>query len=419
VTIVLALLALNFANACAKAGTPEACSLDVHAREYVELVAALAVRDPKSIDMPVAPPQRRRTSGEIRLASSDLIRHLRSMHQADGDAARRQTLLAQLTALGARAEQVGGARLSFNDERQRLFGLSASGRDSKGHGRAALARLDRLVPGRGSLGARLAAYQQRFVVPFDKLPAVMTSALGACRDATAHHLVLPAGESLTIAYTDSGSWSGYSRYQGQFHSTMQINRQFALPVDRVLTLACHEGYPGHHVMSSLRDQHLARGRGWIETSVAPLFSPESYAMEALASAAPGLLFTEAQRAAIERERLFPLAGFDPSEAGQYVHISQLVESLDGAVLAITERYLTGQLDIFAAGEALRTDAAMAEPAATLRFIDDYRFYSTAYTGGRMQATSALGPPSEPVEDRWRRFVAMTLAGSLDADGTTE
>jgi hypothetical protein len=301
---------------------------------------------------------------------------------------------------------------------QRLFGLNAGRRHRDAPGQSALEQLNNLLPGRGPLSARLAADQQRFVVAVDRLPQVMARAVNVCRDETAKHLPLPAGESLTIEYTGGGSWSGYSRYQGQFHSTMQINRQFALPVDRVLTLACHEGYPGHHTMSSLRDQRLGRERGWFETGAAPLFSPEAYAMEAVASAAPALLFTDAQRAAIERDLLFPLAGLDPSEAARHVRINRLVESLDAAVFLITGRYLTRQLDAAHAAVALQTEAAMAEPEATLRFIEEYRAYSTAYTLGRLLAVAGFGPPSEPVASRWQRYLSMTLAGTLDGNGGT-
>jgi hypothetical protein len=162
-------------------------------------------------------------------------------------------------------------------------------------------------------------------------------------------------------------------------------------------------------MSSLRDQHLGQR---IETGVAPLFSPQSYALEAVASAAPALLFTESQRAAIQRDLLFPLAGFDPSEASRYVAINRLVEALDATIFAVTTRYLTGQLDAAGAAAALHSQAAMADTDATLRFIDSYRAYSTAYTQGRLLAMTAFGSPADRPEHRWRRFVDITLAGRL-------
>jgi hypothetical protein len=50
-----------------------------------------------------------------------------------------------------------------------------------------------------------------------------------------------------------------------------------------IDLACHEGYPGHHVYNSLLEKNLVRDRGWVEFSVYPLFSPQSLIAEGTAN----------------------------------------------------------------------------------------------------------------------------------------
>src|SRR5688500_14834724 len=62
-----------------------------------------------------------------------------------------------------------------------------------------------------------------------------------------------------------------------------LNVDLPVYIDRAVDLACHEGYPGHHVYNALLEQHLVRGRGWHEFSVYPLFSPHSLIAEGTAN----------------------------------------------------------------------------------------------------------------------------------------
>ncbi len=88
-------------------------------------------------------------------------------------------------------------------------------------------------------------------------------------------MALPPGESFTLEYVTNKPWSGYNWYQGNFSSLIQINTDLPIYIDRAVDLACHEGYPGHHVYNALLEKHLVRDRGWVEFTVYPLFSPQS------------------------------------------------------------------------------------------------------------------------------------------------
>jgi hypothetical protein len=79
------------------------------------------------------------------------------------------------------------------------------------------------------------------------------------------------------------SWGAYNWYQGSFRSRIQVNTDLPIFIDRALDLACHEGYPGHHVYNVLLEKNLVRDRGWIEFTVYPLFSPQSLIAEGSAN----------------------------------------------------------------------------------------------------------------------------------------
>jgi hypothetical protein len=383
-----------------------ACSLDDHAREYVELVAALGVRDPLSVDGPRPPPQVPRTAGLLISGAHELRAHLETVHAGGADAEREAALAAQLRSIEARAAQLTGARLSFADESERLLGGNQEWPSTDFE---ALGALEAAVPGEGTLADRLVDYDRRALVPASRLPIVMSRALAACREATARHIRLPAAETIDVSYVVGSLWSGYSRYAGQFRSTFEINTRLPLTVDRVLDLACHEGYPGHHALNVLRDEHLRQGRGWAEVGVMPTFSPESYRLEALASAAPTLAFSDAERVRFERDVLFPLAGLNPDDAEAHVRIGALLKRLDPDVASLTRDYLIGSLNHLTAPKAFKSRGAMANPEATLAFIDRYRAYSTAYTAGRFQAWKRIGE-HESAGARWQAYVDMALDG---------
>ena len=108
---------------------------------------------------------------------------------------------------------------------------------------------------------RYEAFRRQFVIPPAKLDAVFKLAIQACRERTTAHVKLPAGEQFTVEYVKNKSWSGYNWYQGGFRSLIQVNTDLPIYIDRAVDLACHEGYPGHHVYNALLETAPREGTG--------------------------------------------------------------------------------------------------------------------------------------------------------------
>jgi len=249
---------------------------------------------------------------------------------------------------------------------------------------------------------------------------VVTRSIAACRNQVRRFLTLPEGEDLAVEYVADRPWSGYSVYQGGYKSVMQVNRVLPLTVGQVLNLACHEGYPGHHVYNSLREQRVVRARGWAEATALPLFSPEGFQAEAMAAAAAEMAFTPDERVRLFRDELFPLAGLDPSEAERHVEVCELVDRLTGATTVVVAKYLAGELSAADAAGALQHDALMEHPEALLAYVDRYRGYALAYTFGRDRILSTLKERTRSVEGRWAFLnQLMTSPEHLDHSATHE
>ncbi len=123
-----------------------------------------------------------------------------------------------------------------------------------------------------------------------------------------------------------------------------MNTDLPIYIDRAVDLACHEGYPGHHVYNVLLEKHLVRDRGWQEYTVYPLFSPQSLIAEGTANYGIDVAFPGSDRLEFERTVLFPLAGLNQARAADYYKVQTLVERLAYAGNEAARRYLNGEID---------------------------------------------------------------------------
>ena len=115
-------------------------------------------------------------------------------------------------------------------------------------------------------------------------------------------------ESFTVEYVTNKPWSGYNWYQGKYRSVIQVNTDLPIYIDRAIDLACHEGYPGHHVYNALLEQHLVRERGWVEFSVYALFSPQSLIAEGTANYGIEVAFPGRGTHGVRARRALPAGG---------------------------------------------------------------------------------------------------------------
>ncbi|HUO85684.1 MAG TPA: hypothetical protein VM534_11275, partial [Thermoanaerobaculia bacterium] len=313
----------------------------------------------------------------------------------------------QLEALLARARMLSGETLSFDQESAALYDAVAP-HHSAAHFDALLAELDRELPGQGAVSERLERFRQSYVIPPDRLSAVFDAAIAGCRERTEAHLELPDEESFTLEYVHDKPWSGYNWYQGNYRSLIQLNVDLPIFIDRAIDLACHEGYPGHHVYNVLLEKNLVRDRGWVELTVYPLFSPQSLIAEGSANYGIEIAFPGEDRLAFERDVLFPLAGLDPSAAARYARIRGLSEKLAYAGNEAARRYLDGAIGAEEAAEWLERYALMSPERARqrVRFFDTYRSYVINYNLGRdlvARWIEAQGGSEQNPEHRWELF----------------
>ena len=391
----LVMSALLFLAACASvlSMAPAADGLDAVARDYVALILELGEREEGYVDAYYGPPEwlaaakaNPRTVPQLIQGAAALTARLNAVPDRGLDAMslqRKKYLLAHVSAAAARLRMISGETMSFADEAEALFGIRPETPPLSTYD-PALVELDRLVPGTGPLGDRVAAFRARFVIPKDRLDVVMRAAIAECRARTARHIDLPANERFTLEFVNNKPWSGYNYYKGDANSLIQINTDLPIYIERAVDLGCHEGYPGHHVYNALLEQTFVKQRGWVEMSVYPLYSPMSLIAEGSANYGIDLAFPGHERTEYETRVLYPLAGLDPAMAEDGAHLLALTDRLKRAEYTIASDFLAGRIDRETALDQLQkyglTDRARARQR--LSFIETYRSYIINYGLGR-------------------------------------
>ena len=424
---VLACLAAGLAAVTPSAQQRPVVPMNTIAERYVKLVLAVGQHDADYVDAFYGPPEWRAEAErqkmplrQIDAGAAQLIAEVPALsivnRRDELVVLRHEYLRRQLDALRARVRMIEGATLTFDEESKALYDAVAPTHPDVFF-EGTLDELAALLPGDGSLVERYETYRQKLAIPRDRLTRVFDRAIAECRRRTLPHVTLPDTESFTVEYVTNKPWSGYNWYHGDYRSVIQVNTDLPIYIDRAVDLACHEGYPGHHVYNALLEQQLVRNRGWVEFSIYALFSPQSLIAEGTANYGIEVAFPGDERTKFEREVLYPEAGLDGSLAPPYARIQTLVDRLAYAGNEAARRYLNGALDRAHTVVWLSRYAMMAPARAEqrTRFFDTYRSYVINYNLGKdlvkQYVESRGGVATQPAK-RWEEFVRLLASPRL-------
>ena len=391
--------------------------LDQIAERYVRLVLSLGLHDADFVDAYYGPEEWQQEAAREQENLATISERAEALRDSLNESPtpgmepmltlRLEYLRRQIAAVIARARMLQGTHYSFDDEALALYDVQPPV-FSEAHFASLVNDVGKLLPGSGTVDERFEEFKLRFVIPPAKLARVFDAAIAEGRKRSAPHLPLPPGEQFSVEYVTGKPWSGYNWYKGNATSVIQVNVDFPITIDRAIDLACHEGYPGHHVYNSMLELSLARGRGWQEFTIYALFSPQSLIAEGTANFGIDMAFPGEERVAFEREVLFPLAGIDPSLAESYYAVHALVQRLAYAGNEAARRYLNGLMNRAQAADWLVRYALMSPKRAEQRthFFDKYRSYVINYNLGQdlvQQSIERRGGTAENPERRWELF----------------
>ena len=387
------------------------------AEHYVRLVLELGLYDEDFVDAYYGPEEWRPSSAkQSAFPADDFLKRTTefaialqeiSLSSEGEERFRCHSLAKQLIALDARIRFLSGTKYTFDEESRLLYDAVAPHYDEE-HFKRLLASLDSLLPGTDEVSEKLDAFRKSFVISVERLDAVFSAAIAEGKRRTLDHIALPPEEKFSVEYVTGKPWSGYNWYRGNCYSVIQVNTDFPILIDRAVDLACHEGYPGHHVFNMLMENNLVRGKGWMEFSVYPLFSPLSLIAEGSANFGIEMALPAEERVDFERRILFPLAGLDAGRTAEYYAVQKIITGLHYAGNEAARGYLDGALSKEAAVEWL-VSYAMFEPKRAVQriaFFDKYRSYVINYNLGLDLVRASIERRGGTIDNpavRWKLF----------------
>ena len=348
---------------------------------------------------------------ELKWRNTKLLNELKAL---DGESFSEMELLRyrfltkQLEAMRTKLDMLAGKILPFDVESLRLYDVVAPNIELTEYDRH-LELLDSLLPGEGTLGERYESYAKAFIIPPEKVDEVFRTAINEAKKRVEENIELPQEESFVLEYVTDQPWSGYNWYKGNGQSLIQINTDFPIYIERAIDLACHEGYPGHHVYNVMLEKALVKDLQWLEFQIYPLFSPQSFIAEGTANFGTKMVFTKEERLAFEKEILFPLAGINPDLADKYYEIQEIRSALLGSQIQIARAYLSREINADEAVAYLQKYLQYEESRARQRisFFDRYRSYVINYSlGDQMVEEHVNAGISGDDRTRWDLYLEL-------------
>ena len=292
----------------------------------------------------------------------------------------------QLRAFSRRIKIFSGEFASFDEESKDLYGVTAPVYDES-HFKEVVTKLDKILPGKGSVSDRFQKLSNRFIIPKAKLDTIFKTAIAECRKRTLSHVQLPSNEDFKLEYVDNKPWSGYNWYKGNYQSVIQINTDLNIFIDRAIDVGSHESYPGHHVYNMLLEKNLYRDKGQVEISLYPLYSPQSFIAEGTANEGIEVVFPGKDKIEFTKNVLLPLAGLDTTGVTAYFNALEIRGELNFARNEAARGIVNGTMDEKKAIQWLIEYALFNEETAlkSIAFIRKNRSYVINYNYGKQIA----------------------------------
>lgn len=417
---LLLLIPVLFALSCKQkaSDTAEGKKLNKLAQEYVTLGLTIGQYDSDFVDAYYGPDslKPKEITDKKDFPRDSILANINSLMNdikliadasADSNKIRANWMYNQLIAFGRRVRIYGGEYRSFDEESRELFGVAAPSYSDE-YFKADIDKLDSLLPGKGNVNDRFQKLANKFVIPKAKLDDVMKAAIAEARKRTLAHYKLPAGENFTLEYVTNKPWNGYNWYKGKYQSTVQINTDIKIFIDRAIDVGSHESYPGHHVYNMLLEKNLYHDRGWVEISLYPLFSPQSLIAEGSANYGIEVAFPGDDKVKFAKNVLLPLAGLDTTGIDVYFKALAIKGRLNYARNEAARGLINDTMSESKARSYLKKYCLMNDETAdkSISFIKKYRSYVINYNYGQDLVKDYIerngGTTKDPAK-RWELF----------------
>ena len=413
-SVLLPFILLFLLSCAKKEQKTEAQQLNYLAENYVRLGLTIGQYDADFVDAYYGPDSLKPAISKSDIFPKDsllnLVTELRSGLKNsieklnDSSKVRARWMSQQLLAFDRRIRIYSGEFKTFDEESKELFGISAPVYPEE-HYKLLLDTLNQLLPGKGTVQDRFQNLANRFIIPENKLDTIFKTTIAEARKSTKAYYSLPETETFTIEYVKDKPWSGYNWYKGNYTSLIQINTDTRIFIERAIDVGSHESYPGHHVYNMLLEKNLYQDKGWVEISLYPLFSPQSFIAEGSANYGIDLVFPGDKKIRFAKEKLLPLAGLDTTFIGIYFKSLAIRGKLNYARNEAARGIVNQTMNDQQALDWLMNYCLYNQETAlkSISFIKKYRSYVINYNYGQDLVRNYIELNEKDPKKRWEVF----------------
>jgi hypothetical protein len=251
----------------------------------------------------------------IELCKSNITKILESPDLKEIEQLRANWILANLKAVEYSIQVEKGKVRDFDEESFQSFGIRLPIYIEQYFKNINL-QLDSILSGNGTTMERYNRLSEKFIIPQEKIETVFRKIIEESRTRTKLKLQLPEKETAKLVFIKGKRARGGCYYKGNNESTILINQEFPIDIFTAVEVACHEGYPGHHVYNLFMDQSR-NNKKLTELSFSPLFGPQGFMTEAIASSAREMVFSNNDLNIFVKQVLLPIAGIDTTDFTLY------------------------------------------------------------------------------------------------------
>lgn len=413
-SVLLPFILLFLLSCAKKEQKTEAQQLNYLAENYVRLGLTIGQYDADFVDAYYGPDSLKPAISKSSIFPKDsllnLVTELRTSLKNsteklnDSSKVRARWMSQQLLAFDRRIRIYSGEFKTFDEESKELFGISAPVYPEE-HYKLLLDTLNQLLPGKGTVQDRFQNLANRFIIPENKLDTIFKTTIAEARKSTKAYYSLPETETFTIKYVKDKPWSGYNWYKGNYTSLIQINTDTRIFIERAIDVGSHESYPGHHVYNMLLEKNLYQDKGWVEISLYPLFSPQSFIAEGSANYGIDLVFPGDKKIRFAKEKLLPLAGLDTTFIGIYFKSLAIRGKLNYARNEAARGIVNQTMNDQQALDWLMNYCLYNQETAlkSISFIKKYRSYVINYNYGQDLVRNYIELNETDPKKRWEVF----------------
>ena len=361
--------------------------LDPIGREYARLAFGIERHVPGYIDAwlgsdadrAALEPDELPEPSVLLLGAGALLDQVRAL---DADAIRTGYLSTQINAMMTTLRRLAGEDVPYREEVSQLFDIAPSATPESVF-EAAIADLNDLLPGEGSVAERMIAWRQQYAVSPAVAERLVDLILPELKARAESIVDLDFAGDIEIRMVADKPWSGYNWFLGGGRSRVELNTDLPIYAYRLTDLLAHEAYPGHHTEHALKERlYTVHGLG--EHSLQLINTPECVISEGIATHAEEMIFSPEDLVRFRRETLYPAAGIDGDPEreiaiGAALHALRSVTG-NAALLLHEECTSAEEVGAYLQRYGLSTEA---EARNRLRFIADplWRAYIFTYHAG--------------------------------------